>query len=321
VLRHARRLGKAQALRTGIAAARGRGASHVITLDADGQHDPDDVPTLLAAAAPKTIVVGGRLSYTEPATISARPPTARAARNAVATTVIAPERLDAIQVAGFFACWAGGLRIHDTQSGFRLYPLDVFDAVPTYRGGFVFETEILLAAAARGWAVREVPVRALPRAASRSRFRPVADGVAIGAFVAGRALARFGGEVSAGVAEVASLLATERRRHRHLSILEAAAPYGGGLAWGPAVGAAALQRLSALLGAWWRHPRPRRTVVAATAALALPVVLPLLLAQALAGRRLSATTAALVSALYARERLDGAGVTTSMTVDTLVGRS
>lgn len=320
VLRHARRLGKAQALRTGIAAARARGASHVITLDADGQHDPDDVPTLLAAAAPRTIVVGGRLSYTEPATISARPPTAR---HAVPTPVsaIAPERFDAIQVAGFFACWAGGLRIRDTQSGFRLYPLDVFDAVPTYHGGFVFETEILLAAAARGWAVREVPVRALPRAASRSRFRPVADGVAIGAFVAGRALARFGGEASAGVAEVASLLATDRRRHRHLSILEAAAPYGGGLAWGPAIGAAALQRLSALLGGWWRHPRPRRTVAAATAALALPVVLPLLLAQALAGRRLSAATAALVSALYARERLDGAGAAGSMTVDTLVTRS
>jgi hypothetical protein len=316
VLRHARRLGKAQALRTGIVAARARGASHVVTLDADGQHDPADVPALLAAAAPRTIVVGGRLGA-QPATISNRPPTARAAHSAA----IAPERLDAIRVAGFFACWASGLRIADTQSGFRLYPLAVFDAVPTYRGGFVFETEILLAAAARGWSVREVPVRSLPRVASRSRFRPVADGAAIGAFVAHRALARFGSEAAAAAAEVAGVFTGERRRHRHLAILEAAAPYGGGLAWGPAIGAAALQRLTACVGGWWRHPRPRRAATACTATLALPLVLPWLLLQALAGRRLPNTAAAFVSALYAPERLDAAPAPAPVTRDTVVSRS
>jgi hypothetical protein len=301
VLRHARRLGKAQALRTGIVAARARGTSHVVTLDADGQHDPDDVPALLAAAAPRTIVVGGRLGD---------------------QAAMAPERLDAIRVAGFFACWASGLRVHDTQSGFRLYPLSVFDTVPTCRGGFVFETEILLAAAAHGWVVREVPVRSLPRAASRSRFRPVADGASIGAFVARRALARFGTEAAAGVAEVVSVFRGERRRTRHLAMLEAAAPYSGGVGWGPAIGAAALQRLTSCVTGWWRHPRPRRTAAAATAALALPLVLPLLLSQALAGRRLSETTAALVATLYAQERLDGGGTTpASMSVDTLVTRS
>ena len=301
VLRHARRLGKAQALRSGIVAARARGVSHVITLDADGQHDPADVPALLAAAAPRTIVVGGRLGD---------------------AAAVAPERLDAIRVAGVFACWASGLRIHDTQSGFRLYPLAVFDVVPTYRGGFVFETEILLAAAAGGWVVREVPVRALPRTASRSRFRPVADGVSIGAFVARHALARFGAEAAAGIAEVVAEFRSDRRRNRHLAMLEAAAPYGGGLGWGPAIGAAALQRVSARIGGWWRHPRPRCAATAAVAALALPVVLPLLLVQALAGRRLSTNAAALVAALYAQERLHPAGaVPPAMTSDTLATRS
>ena len=135
--------------------------------------------------------------------------------------------------------------------------------------------------------VREVPVRSLPRAASRSRFRPVADGVSIGAFVARRALARFGSEAAVGLAEVAAVFGADRRRDRHLAMLEAAAPYGGGLGWGPALGAAALQRFSTCVGGWWRHPRPRRAAAAATAVLALPVVLPLLLSQALAGRRLS----------------------------------
>lgn len=301
VLRHARRLGKAQALRTGIAAARARGASHVLTLDADGQHDPDEVPTLLAAAAPRTIVVGGRLGD---------------------AGAVPPERLDAIRVAGFFASWASGLRVHDTQSGFRLYPLAVFDAVPTHRGGFVFETEILLSAAARGFLVREVPVRALPRAASRSRFRPVADGAAIGAFVARRALARFGAEAAAGAVEVAAVFRGPQRRARHAAMLTAAAPYGGGPAWGLAIGAAVAQRLGARVGSWWRHPRLRRAIVAATAALALPVVLPVLAAQGMAGRRLSPAITALVEAVYAQERLDAADAAKAgLGVDTLVTRS
>jgi hypothetical protein len=282
VLRHARRLGKAQALRTGIAAARSRGASHVVTLDGDGQHDPDDIPALLAAAGPRTIVVGGRLGD---------------------TAAVSPERLDAIRVAGFFASWASGLRVQDTQSGFRLYPLALFDAVHTQCGGFVFETEILLAAAARGWAVREVPVRSLPRAASRSRFRPVADGVSIGAFVARRAVARFGIEAAAGVAELISVFRGPRRRARHAAMLEAAAPYGGGPGWGLAIGATAAQRLGACVHGWWHHPRARRTTAAATAALALPLVVPVLLAQGLAGRRLADAVAVLIEGVYAQERL------------------
>jgi hypothetical protein len=301
VLRHARRLGKAQALRTGVAAARARGASHVVTLDADGQHDPADVPALLAAAAPRTIVVGDRLA---------------------AAAAVPPERLDAIRVAGFFVSWASGLRVRDTQSGFRVYPLTVFDAVSTCRGGFVFETEILLAAAARGFLVHEVPVRALPRAASRSRFRPLGDGMAIGAFVARRALARFGTEAAAGAAEVAAVFRGPQRRARHAAMLTAAAPYGNGASWGLAIGAAAAQRLGARLASWRRHPRLRRAAVAATATLALPVVLPLLAAQGLAGRRLTPAIAALIEAVYAQERLETGDVSPSaIAVDRVLTRS
>src|SRR6185295_16014699 len=150
VLRHPRRLGKAQALLTGVAAARRRGAQAMITLDGDGQHDAASIPQLLAAAqlVERTIIVGSRLDG--PGTL----PSAR--RNAV-------------RLASFFASWTCGLPMRDTQSGFRLYPLALFDEVRTRRGGFVFETEILLAAAARGWAVQEVPVAALPRGAERSR--------------------------------------------------------------------------------------------------------------------------------------------------------
>jgi hypothetical protein len=299
VLRHGRRLGKAQALRTGIVAARARGASHVVTLDADGQHDPDDVPALLAAGGPRTIVVGSRLAE---------------------ATALAPERLDALRVAGFFASWASGLRLCDTQCGFRVYPLSLFDVVPTRCGGFVFETEVLLEAAARGFRVCEVPVRVRPRVAARSRFRPVGDGVAIGAFVARRALARFAGEAAAGASEVAAVFRAPQRRARHAAMLEAAAPYGAGPAWGLALGAAAMQHLGARMNTWRQHPRVRRAAAATTATLALPVVLPALLAQGIIGRRVSGSLAAVVEALYAPERLEDADGAPTVDIDGLVTR-
>src|SRR5207244_12731711 len=62
VLRHPRRLGKGQAIRTGVAAARSRRASVVVTLDGDGQHEPGDITALIGAArdAPRAILDRGR---------------------------------------------------------------------------------------------------------------------------------------------------------------------------------------------------------------------------------------------------------------------
>jgi len=299
VRRHARRLGKAQALRTGVVAARARGATHVVTLDADGQHDPDDVPALLAASAPRTLVVGARLP---------------------GDGALPAGRAEAIVVAGFFVNWASGLRLADTQSGFRVYPAAVFDEVPARRGGFVFETEVLLAAAARGWSVREVPVRVLPRAAARSRFRPVADGVAIGAHLAGRSLARGAAEWRAAVGEIVALASRQRARERHAVMLEGAAPYAGGITWGFMVGVMAGRCGAGRLAWWWRHPRRRRATAATTAALGLSVVLPLLVAEALTGRRLPAARA-LVGALYSQARLDTPPRAPVAAVETLATRS
>ena len=284
VLRHPRRLGKAQALRTGVAAARARGATVIVTLDGDGQHDPAQMPRLLGALAPRTIVVGGRLHEAD---------------------ALPADRLNAMRVAGFFIGWAGGLRVADTQSGYRAYPLALFDEVSTWRAGFVFETEVLLAAAARGWAVREVPVPAIPRAARRSRFRPLRDGAAIGVYLAGHVTRRAGREAAAGVGEVAALFGSERRQVRHAALLEAAAAYVDSPAWGLALGAAAVSRMGARLTRWWRHPRWRHGARAARGVAATPVVLPLMALQALAGPRIPDVVTPLVTRLYVEPLDDG----------------
>jgi len=62
VIHTGHRRGKGAALRAGFTEALRRGAERVLTLDGDGQHDPEDVPRLLAASAafPRAIVIGSR---------------------------------------------------------------------------------------------------------------------------------------------------------------------------------------------------------------------------------------------------------------------
>ncbi|TMQ26375.1 MAG: glycosyltransferase family 2 protein [Candidatus Rokuibacteriota bacterium] len=284
VLRHPRRLGKAQALLTGIAAARRRSATLVVTLDGDGQHDPGAIPVLLAAArgAGRAVVVGNRLDG------HGRLPVTR--RNA-------------IRVASFFASWVSGAPVADSQSGFRVYPLGLFDEVRTCRGGFVFETEILLAAAAAGWGIEQVGVPALPRIAARSRFRPIRDGAAIGAFLAARALTCWSLEARTLAAELLAVFQSEHMAARHAAILEAASAYTDSpVRWSLAVGAAAARRAGARLAAVGDNARRRGTDRAVVATLAAPFILPLLLLVALAGERSPDLVTPLVDALYGTPR-------------------
>jgi hypothetical protein len=283
VLRHSRRLGKAQALRTGIAAARARGATFVATLDGDGQHDAARLPALLAAAAPRIIVIGSRL---------------------LEGGTLPPDRLNAMRVAGFFVNWCSGLRVLDTQSGFRVYPVALFDDVRTWRAGFVFETEVLLAAAARGWAVREIPVPVLPRAGERSRFRPVNDGTRIGTYLVAQSLGRWGREVRAAARAVGAEVRAPKRVPRHAAILNAAAPFADTPMWGMVLGSEAMRQVGYRVKYWWNHPRRRRAAVAGVACAAIPAVLSAMIAQALLRGRWPHVLTPLISTLYDQERLD-----------------
>jgi Glycosyl transferase family 2 len=288
VIRHPRRRGKGAAIRTGVAAARERGASEVVTLDGDGQHSPADLDAILDAARsrPRTIVVGGRLDEPEP-------------------DALPPERLNAIRVAGFFVNWACGVKLHDTQSGFRVYPIELFNEVRLRRGGFVFETEVLVAAVARGWRVLEIPVAAIPRARQRSRFRPITDGVAIGGYLAGRVGIRWAREAGALAAALVKPFFGERRRVRHRATLEAASVYAGSPPlWALSVGSSAIQHVINKLVIWRNDPRPRRALIAAQATAAAPILLGLLVVQAFAPRRMPDVVSPLVRWLCSQDRLE-----------------
>jgi len=198
VLRLDRRRGKGEALRRGARDALARGVDRVVTLDGDGQHDPDDIPRLLRAAAetPDALVIGSRLG-------------GEGAR------VMPPGRLAALRVAGFFINWLTGASIADTQSGFRVYPAGLLQAVPPRHGGFVLETEMLIRAAAAGWRLVEVPITTIHMRGRQSRFRPARDGIAVGVYLAGHILRRWGREMLTVAAALLRPFSAERRRPRH----------------------------------------------------------------------------------------------------------
>jgi hypothetical protein len=259
VIRHPRRLGKGRALRTGFAAARARGADRVVTVDGDGQHPAAELPRLLSASDqhPDAIIVGSRLGGTSEG--------------------LSAGRRNAVRVASFFVTWVSGLSLADTQSGFRVYPRNVLDTVRTRRGGFVYETEVLIAAALRGHPIVEVPIVARPRQRQRSRFRPLVDGTAIGGYLAARTLGRWTCELGCAPSADAALL-TRRRQTTH-SVDDR-------------------RRLSR-----------QRTTSALLATLAAPPILALVLVQTLADDYFPDVVTPLVSMLYAPPRLTPGPIT------------
>ena len=175
VLRHEENCGKAGSLSRGFEHALAHGAIGVITLDADGQHAPEEIPSFVKRSLddPTEFLVGARRRDQRRASFW---------------------RYVANRIADFWIGWAAGQRIEDSQSGFRLYPAQLLRDVTLnhdQKHGFVFESEILIEAARQGWACRNVSISVRPRSGPRpSHFRPVLDIMRITRMVAWKLLLR-----------------------------------------------------------------------------------------------------------------------------------
>jgi glycosyltransferase involved in cell wall biosynthesis len=193
ILRNPVNMGKGASLQRGFAAALRLGASAVITLDGDGQHRPEDIPRLLAAAKawPGRIIIGARTGNRR-----AAPPLRRFAN----------------RFADFWISWAAGSRmIRDSQSGFRLYPAEFLRQVqlrPDTRNTFVFESEILIIAAHLGWFTEAVAIETIYHQDGISNYRAWADTWLIVRRVAGHLFCR--GMYPAGLLRVLCLLPDPR---------------------------------------------------------------------------------------------------------------
>jgi glycosyltransferase involved in cell wall biosynthesis len=157
VISHPRNLGKGAALKTGFEYALGQGYDAVLTLDADTQHDPDEIPKLLMEAEKGAgIVIGSRLAEKE------KVPPARYYTNMVGVTAIS---------------WRARNRLLDSQSGFRVYKAEVLTGMKYVSAGFATETELLIRAGRRGFKIASVPVKAIynTEVLKRSHYRTVRD--------------------------------------------------------------------------------------------------------------------------------------------------
>lgn len=150
--------GKGAALRTGFAEALRAGVEAAITLDGDGQHDPAEIPTFVAAHARRTVeglpseLIIGRRNFS-------RMPVIRRIANSRGTIVLS---------------MALGRYVPDNQSGYRLVGRRLMrEMLESSEAGFAFEVEMIAVCQREGWPIGWVPI-ATRYGGERSHIRPLA---------------------------------------------------------------------------------------------------------------------------------------------------
>ena len=132
--------GKGYALKTGLREAINLGYKYAITIDSDGQHYADDIPVFINEIKenPKSLLVG--------------------ARNLQAENMPSKNTF-ANKFSNFWYKVETGITLSDTQSGFRLYPLDFIKSTRFITRGYEFEVEVIVRAAWKGLLVKNVPIK------------------------------------------------------------------------------------------------------------------------------------------------------------------
>jgi len=149
--------GKGAALRAGFSHAVALGATRILAIDADGQHDPRCAPSLLAALDVADVVVGCR----------ARDPQSMPLRRRIS---------NALSSAAISA--VAGREIPDSQSGYRAIRRAVIDAVSAVGERYEYETDFIIRAARAGFRIDSVPIPTIyvpPGQGGRSHFRECRD--------------------------------------------------------------------------------------------------------------------------------------------------
>jgi len=151
VLRQVPNAGKGAALRAGFRHALDRGAEAVVTLDADGQHDPDEIPAFLDAyrdGRPELVI--GRRDFHE----------------------MPPVRRFSNTLGGLVLSASIGRSVPDNQSGYRLIGRQLMRALlDSNEPGFEFEVEMIARCIALGLPMTWVPIRTI-YAGEPSHIRP-----------------------------------------------------------------------------------------------------------------------------------------------------
>ena len=153
VIRLERNRGKGNALRTGIKAALEGGATAVLTLDADGQHDPERIPEFLKLALPNAMIIGCREVRLD------KMPFPRILSNTITSSMLS---------------MLTGAKLRDSQSGYRLIGREILAKIELETDHFETESELLLKAARLGYRPQFLPIPTRYDG-ERSFMRPALD--------------------------------------------------------------------------------------------------------------------------------------------------
>lgn len=155
VIRNEKNEGKGSALNKGFRYAIERGCTVIMTMDADGQHEPADLMKFMEAYERTGIpvIIGNRMIDCDDM------PVLRRLTNLLMSWLLGREM---------------GQYVPDTQCGFRLYRSDLIPYISTESEGFAAESEILLHIASRGIRVDSVRIKTCYKD-SRSNIHPVRD--------------------------------------------------------------------------------------------------------------------------------------------------
>ena len=175
VLSHPSNRGKGAALQTGFHYLIQKGFTGVITMDGDGQHEPQNLTKFLAAIKRnnQAIIIGNRYNK------HLQAPKLRLMANRLADSLIlhASKRFN-----------HGLFKLKDTQSGFRYYPKSFLETLPPrLSSGFAFETELLIAALKQQWPIDSIDIDCHYHAGLRkSYYRPLKDSLCIAKLLIGK---------------------------------------------------------------------------------------------------------------------------------------
>lgn len=158
LITYPKNVGKGWALRKGFEYALQKDFDYVITLDSDGQHNPDDLPAFLKEIEifPDAIIMG--------------------ARNMDQASVPGKSSFGN-KFSNFWFWFETGIRLPDTQTGFRCYPIRAMEGMKFFTRKFEFEIEVIVRSVWKGIGITFVPVRVYypPKEERVSHFRPFKD--------------------------------------------------------------------------------------------------------------------------------------------------
>ena len=151
--------GKGAAIMEGNRWAMEHGYTHILTIDADGQHHPEEIPKFVEAAeeSPLSIVIGTRDFDSEDV-----PGSSRFGR----------------KFSNFWVRVCTGQSVSDSQSGYRVYPCEALKLLKIKGKRYNFEVEVIVRALWAGLEIAEVPIR-VEYSDRISHFHPFKDNARI----------------------------------------------------------------------------------------------------------------------------------------------